>query len=181
MIQITCSAKDTTIPEVAADRQAHELSRRSTKILLPELHLREIQKKDGRILLDWRNDITTRNNFLNNNFISEVEHTKYINETINHPKRSQFILEYNQIPVGTIRGTTLSDNRIELYYHVSPLFRGKKIGQQMMELYLSERQGNFLCKVKNQNIPSIKMIEKFGFKLFKTDAEINFYGLAKIS
>lgn len=180
MIQIAFSKKDIKVSEIVANGQAHELSKSSTKNLLPKLHLREIQKKDERVLLAWRNDVTTRNNFLNNNFISEAEHTKYINETINHPQRTQFILEYNQIPVGTIRGTKLSDNKIELYYHVCPLFRGRKIGQQMMELYLSERKGNFLCKVKNQNIPSIKMIEKFGFKLFKTDAEINFYGLSKI-
>ena len=47
----------------------------------------------------------------------------------------------------------------------------------MMSLYLVERKGVFLCEVKEENIPSIKMIEKLGFKFFKTEKGVNFYKL----
>ena len=89
-----------------------------------------------------------------------------------------FILEYNEIPVGTIREDKLErGGEFELSYTISPMYRGKKIGQIMISLYLIERKGTFLCEVKEENIPSIKMIEKLGFKLFKTENRVNFYEL----
>jgi ribosomal protein S18 acetylase RimI-like enzyme len=88
-------------------------------------------------------------------------------------------LEYNRIPAGTIRETISINNEIELYYHVSPLFRNRGIGQQMMRLYLSERQGYFVCKVKTHNVSSIKLIKKFGFKLVKAKNGIGHFYLNK--
>ena len=96
---------------------------------------------------------------------------------INNPDRTQFILEYNEIPVGTIREDKLGKDEFELSYTISPVYRGKKIGQIMMSLYLIERGGSFLCKVKEENVPSVKMIEKLGFKFFKNENGVNLYKL----
>jgi hypothetical protein len=49
----------------------------------------------------------------------------------------------------------------------------------MMSLYLIEQKGTFLCEVKEVNIPSIKMIEKWGFKIFKAENGVNFYKLSQ--
>ena len=68
-------------------------------------------------------------------------------------------------------------DEFELSYTISPMYRGKKIGQIMMSLYLIERKGSFLCEVKEENVPSIKMIEKLGFKFFKNENGVNFYKL----
>ena len=143
------------------------------------LKLREITQEDWEILLEWRNDIVTRQNSFNSDLISISEHKDYINKTIINPNRTQFILEYNQNPVGTIREDKLGDDEIELSYTVSPHCRGRKIGQIMMGIYLMERSGSFLCGVKEENIPSIKMIEKLGFKFFKKEGGVNFYRLVK--
>ena len=56
-------------------------------------------------------------------------------------------------------------------------YRGKKIGQIMISLYLIGRKGSFLCEVKEENFSSIKMIENLDFKLFKTENRVNFYKL----
>jgi ribosomal protein S18 acetylase RimI-like enzyme len=71
----------------------------------------------------------------------------------------------------------LEKDELELSYTISPMYRGKKIGQIMMSLYLMERKGSFLCEVKEDNAPSIKMIEQLGFKLFNTEKRVNFYKL----
>ena len=71
----------------------------------------------------------------------------------------------------------LEKDELELSYTISPMYRGKKIGQIMMSLYLIERKGSFLCEVNEENVPSIKMIEKLGFKLFNTEKRVNFYKL----
>ena len=141
------------------------------------LNLREVTKSDWKVLLEWRNDKITRQNSFNSDLVSVSEHKEYIKNTITNPNRTLFILEYNKIPVGTIREDRLDKDEFELSYIISPMYRGKKIGQIMMSLYLIERKGSFLCKVNEENVPSIKMIEKLGFKLFNTEKRVNFYKL----
>ena len=141
--------------------------------------LREVTKSDWRVLLEWRNDKITRQNFFNSDLVSVSEHKEYIKNTITNPNRTLFILEYNEIPVGTIREDRLDKGEFELSYTISPMYRGKKIGQIMMSLYLIERKGSFLCEVNEENVPSIKMIEKLGFKLFNNEKKVNFYKLNK--
>ena len=140
-------------------------------------NLREVTKSDWRVLLEWRNDKITRQNFFNSDLVSVSEHKEYIKNTITNSNRTVFILEYNEIPVGTIREDRLEKDEFELSYTISPMYRGKKIGQIMMSLYLIERKGSFLCEVNEENVPSIKMIEKLGFKLFNTEKRVNFYKL----
>ena len=140
-------------------------------------NLREITQSDWKVLLEWRNDKNTRQNSFNSDLISVGEHKEFIKNTITNANRTQFILEYNEIPVGSIREDKLGKDEFELSYTISPMYRGKKIGQIMMSLYLIERKGSFLCEVKEENVPSIKMIEKLGFKLFNTEKRVNFYKL----
>ena len=140
-------------------------------------NLREVKKSDWKVLLEWRNDKITSQNSFNSDLVSVSEHKEYIKNTITNPNRTLFILEYNEIPVGTIREDRLEKDELELSYTISPMYRGKKIGQIMMSLYLIERKGSFLCEVNEENVPSIKMIEKLGFKLFNTEKRVNFYKL----
>jgi len=140
-------------------------------------NLREITQSDWKVLLEWRNDKITRQNSFNSELISINKHKEFIKNTITSPNRTQFILEYNEIAVGTIREDRLEKDEFELSYIISPMYRRKKIGQIMMSLYLIERKGSFLCEVKEENVPSIKMIEKLGFKLFNTEKRVNFYKL----
>ena len=65
-------------------------------------NLREVKKSDWKVLLEWRNDKITRQNFFNSDLVSVSEHKEYIKNTITNPNRTLFILEYNEIPVGRI-------------------------------------------------------------------------------
>jgi RimJ/RimL family protein N-acetyltransferase len=140
-------------------------------------NLREVTQSDWKVLLEWRNEKITRQNSFNSDLVSLSEHKEYIKNTIANPNRKLFVLEYNDIPVGTIREDRLENDELELSYTISPMYRGKKIGQIMMSLYLIDTEGSFLCEVKEENISSIKMIEKLGFKLFNKEKRVNFYKL----
>ena len=140
-------------------------------------NLREVTKSDWKVLLTWRNEAITRQNVLDSKVVSLKIHKEYVKNILTSPDRTQLILEYNEIPVGTIREDKLEKDEFELSYTIDPMYRGKKIGQMMMSLYLSERKGSFLCRVKEENLSSIKMIEKLGFKHFNTEKKINFYKL----
>ena len=140
-------------------------------------NLREVKKSDWKVLLEWRNDKITRQNSFNSDLVSVSEHKEYIKNTITSLNIKLFILEYNEIPVGTIREERLENDVLELSYTISPKYRGKKIGQLLMSTYLSGRKGSFLCRVNEENTPSIKMIEKLSFKFFNEEKGINFYKL----
>ena len=143
-------------------------------------NLREVKKSDWKILLEWRNDKITRQNSFNSELVSESEHREYIKNAIASSDRKLFILEYNGILVGTIREDRLEQDEYELSYTISPVYRGKRIGQIMINLYLIDQRGSFICEVKEENMSSIKMIEKLGFKIFKVNKGVNFYKLKKI-
>jgi len=113
-------------------------------------NLREITQSDWKVLLEWRNDKNTRQNSFNSDLISVSEHKEFIKNTITNTNRTQFILEYNEIPVGTIREDKLGKDEFELSYTISPMYRGKKIGQIMMGLYLIERSGSFCVKLRRK-------------------------------
>ena len=141
-------------------------------------NLREVVLDDWEVLLEWRNEKITRQNFFHTGSISPDKHKKWLRDSLSMEGRTIFILEYNETPVGTIR-EDIRKEEFELSFTIDPKYRGKKIGQIMMSLYLFDRKGLFLCEVKKENIPSIKMIEKFGFKLFKSEKKVNFYQLNK--
>lgn len=143
------------------------------------LFLREITQEDWEILLEWRNDDITRQNFYSTELINENEHKNYIKGILNNPNIEQFILEYNGVAVGTIRSNKTEIEDYTLSYTISPLFRGKKIGQLMLGVYLVERTGIFLCEVKETNIASVRMIEKLGFKFLNKKNGMQIYKLIK--
>jgi RimJ/RimL family protein N-acetyltransferase len=139
--------------------------------------LRIAKQNDWRVLLDWRNDQITRKNSLNKEIISIDTHRRYLNKIFANPDKNIFILDYDDKPVGTLKEDRLDRGEFELSYTISPAYRGKKISQIMMNLYLIERKGFFICQVLEDNLPSIKMIEGCGFKYKKTENKINFYTL----
>jgi RimJ/RimL family protein N-acetyltransferase len=147
--------------------------------MLESLSLRKVKSDDWKVLLEWRNDEITRKNSFNSAPISVNEHKEYLLKAISSPIKIQYIMEYEGIPVGTIREEKLISGKIELSYTIGSKFRGMKMGQMMMSLYLESRTGIFLCRVAVDNLPSIKMIEKLGYKFYKKNNGINFYELIK--
>jgi len=140
-------------------------------------NLREVTSNDWKFLLEWRNEKTTRLNSLTPDWVTVSEHKGYIKDAINSPNRRIFILEYNKIPVGTIREDRLKKDQFELSYTVSPEYRGQRFCQIMVSLYLIENKGSFLCRVNISNIASNIAIEKLGFKIFNSENYVNFYNL----
>ena len=58
--------------------------------------LRKVVKGDWKILLEWRNDKTTRKNSLHDELISIDTHKDYIKNALANPNRTLYIMEYNK-------------------------------------------------------------------------------------
>ena len=135
--------------------------------------LKRIQYSDWKILLDWRNDDNTRHQFFDSSVIDESAHKTYIKNITNNPRieeiDQQYILYVNDEPAGTIKSSKISNGE----------FRGKNLSVIMMQLFLYDMKGIFICEIKNTNLASIKMVERVGYELLTTDNNILTYKLIK--
>jgi RimJ/RimL family protein N-acetyltransferase len=143
-----------------------------------KVNLRKIIYDDWPTLLKWANDDTMRKNAFNQNKITKDEHLKYIERILSDDSKNIYILELDDIPVATIKDS-LFETFIELSYNVCPSHRGKKLSILLLTLYLYEKTGKFLCRIKNDNVPSVRMVERCGFTLDKQVDGVMYYVLQK--
>lgn len=129
------------------------------------MKLRKAAFKDWEILLDWRNDPLTRKNSFSQEIIDENSHKNWFRQTLSSSKSIIYILENKYAePVGNIRADKIKKNTYVLSWSVSPLHRKKGYGNLMLNLYLKNRYGTFIAKIKPQNVASIRMVQKNYFK-----------------
>jgi UDP-2,4-diacetamido-2,4,6-trideoxy-beta-L-altropyranose hydrolase len=130
--------------------------------------LRQATADDSEMLFNWRNDPDTRVNSLNSREISRSEHESWFARILTDPGRKIFVaMKYNE-PVGTLRVDFDADHRFaELSWTVSPRFRGKGFGKEILVAACNRFGGtNLKARIKSSNLPSIKMASACGFQLF---------------
>jgi RimJ/RimL family protein N-acetyltransferase len=128
------------------------------------MQLRKATHDDWKILLDWRNDPTTKENSFNQDKISIETHRLWFNDSLLNPQRNIYILEDNLTPVGSIRSDNILHNQYLLSWSIAPNQRGKGYGNKILEIYLQDKTGKFIAEIKPENIASIKMVQKNGFE-----------------
>ena len=131
---------------------------------------KNIEKKDWDLLLDWRNDPSTKMMSIVNKKISKTEHYNFLKSIISNKYINQFIFVHNNYYVGTIKADNSKKNFTKLSYTINPNFRRKGYGSLMMSMFLFDKKGVFLCEIKELNIGSIRMCESNHFK-FKSKKE----------
>ena len=125
-------------------------------------NLRRIKISDWELLLDWRNDDNTRHWFFDESVVDKESHIKYIKNVVNSDYIEQYILFVNEQPAGTIK-SIYDEGIYTLSYLIDNKFRKKGLSIIMMQLFLYDKQGVFVCKIKKANISSIKMVERVGY------------------
>ena len=130
-----------------------------------KFEFKNIEKKDWDILLEWRNDFFTKEMSFNSNRVTKDEHYEYLEKNQSNDNINQYVFIYNDLYVGTMKTDNSKKQSTTLSYTINPKFRKKGYGKLMIYLFLFERKGVFLCKVKKTNFASIKMCEWNNFKL----------------
>jgi len=125
--------------------------------------------EDLELLFTWRNDPVTRMSSINSQEVLLEEHTEWLQNSLNNLNREIYIFEDKNIPVGTIRIDTRKDNIYVLSWTISPEFRGRGYGTEMLDKFLDGKSGKFLAEILEENISSIRMVEKNGFRLLSSD------------
>jgi RimJ/RimL family protein N-acetyltransferase len=140
-----------------------------------EFIIRKIDTEDWDDLLIWRNDELTRKMFINGGIVNKEDHYSYMDKMSKNKNREQFIFIHDNKKIGTIRIDKLNDEFVEFSYTINPKYRGNGYGSLMMKLFLFGKVGKYRCEIKPENIGSIRMAEKNGFKFRNKSGEILIY------
>ena len=144
-----------------------------------EYIFKKVGKEHIDLLLDWRNDELTRRMAIDQKKVSNDEHKAYIKNLDEASNIKQFIFFHDGRPVGTIRENIKLNDEKRLSYTINPKFRKKGYGKLMMSLFLFDRPGKFVCKIKTDNIGSIKVCISNNYSLMKSENGFNYYLLQK--
>ncbi len=142
------------------------------------MQLIEAKKSDWKILLEWRNDITTRENSISSDIISEEEHRNWFLNSLNNSNRKIYIVVEKDNLIGTTRADKVNGTTI-ISWTVAPNARGKGYGKLMVGLLVKSLYGKILAIVKENNIPSKEIAKYAGLSLNKKERKLLYYTLDK--
>lgn len=129
---------------------------------------------NAQLLFDWANDNAVRRNSLSTRDILWEEHLKWFNSKLQSQSKI-YLLFNDKIPVGQIRFDFINEFWV-IDYSIDEKYRGKGFGKIILELAMKKfKKGDVLkANVKNENISSLKVFQKFGFeKMVDTDFNIS--------
>lgn len=142
------------------------------------LRMRPAQLKDAKLLFQWANDPTVRQNALNQKEILWKEHLKWFEKKLNSEHSNIYIYSLNDAPVGQVRLDKVRD-RWEIDYSVQNSYRGMGLGKLMLKKVLELKQYRPLhAIVKPENISSSKTFEQLNFDLQAKKNELLVYSFS---
>lgn len=131
-----------------------------------ELNLREATLEDARLLLDWRNEPLSRKNSIQTEEIQLSGHLEWLQRTLKDRRVKIFIVMLAGNAVGDLR-FEYSQGCVEFSWSVDHRYRGRGLGTRILEKAI-ETAGPGIekkCRIKSDNIPSIKNALSAGFRL----------------
>ena len=105
------------------------------------LRIRKATPADGKMLFEWRNDEETRRASGTTAPLEWDAHVKWFEKVLSGGFRGRmlYIVETQmEDPVGTVRSDVRDDGFTEVSYTVSPKWRGKGMGKQMVIQFAQE-------------------------------------------
>src|SRR5215472_2736410 len=133
------------------------------------LVLRGATMDDAELLFHWRNDPTTRENFINGTAVGYEAHIGWLSETLGRADRLLLIAEINSTPIGTIRFD--GDTEREISYTIAPEERSNGFGKAMVAQAIMEKDNAFplIAKIKKGNSASVRIMTHCGFSFVKEE------------
>lgn len=139
---------------------------------MKDIVLREASSADAELLYLWINDSDVRCNSFDGHHITWDEHIKWYNKKLQDKNCVIYValtfIDGEMIPVGQIR-LDIENKTAKISYSIAKEFRNQGLGTSMVqkiELYCMQKYNivSIYAYVKNNNIASIKVFEKCGFK-----------------
>jgi RimJ/RimL family protein N-acetyltransferase len=139
-----------------------------------QLRLRPASLDDAELLLEWRNDLSTREASHNTAPICIDEHIEWLKRILANENRHLYVAEIDGAPVGTVRAD-YENPGYELSWTVSPSMRGHGVGKDMVRLLAKTISDSIRAEVKAGNIASIRIAEAAGMVFEREESGILHY------
>ena len=131
--------------------------------------MRDATINDDMLTFNWLNNSYIRKYSFNKSKVSFSDHYQWFEEKIYSRDTEYYILEINNIPIGSIRFDEILTNNAKINYLIDPLYSGKGYGKHILEHGIIKLKKscpdvkNVYGVVFEQNIASIKIFNKLGF------------------
>ena len=132
------------------------------------MNIRQASMNDAEIVLEWRNDETTRNNSFSKDVIDFETHKKWFRSKLEDESCFMYILEDASVKAGQIRIDKVNDVG-EISYTIAPTKRGQGYGKKiisMLEDVIPTEIKVLMGLVEEQNVPSKKCFIANGYAEF---------------
>ncbi len=130
-----------------------------------ELFVRKATIEDAQQYFEWANDVAVRNNSFNKDQITWENHLKWFKNKLLSTDTYLFIFYHENVPVGQVR-LDLKDDFWYIDYSIDKEYRGKGMGTAMIKTIINKfPSNNIKAQVKKDNVGSLKVFEKTGFKI----------------
>lgn len=145
------------------------------------MELRKAVYEDWPLLLNWRNDYTTRMNCQDPDLVEDEKHKKWLQSKLAEPGFEIYIALRDEIAIGTIRSEQGGDNGLsKISWTIGPEYRNKGLGLEMVRLYLSKLNKEIRIEVKKEDIYSQKIADHLNFVYNKEqDGILHYFKIIK--
>lgn len=146
--------------------------------------LRYATLEDSGDLRTWRNDYETVKQSINNKPVTETEHEKWMEKSINNKHYTllfiaEAVINKKPVKVGTVRLDKINYTIWDMSFTVNPMYRKRGVAGLMIKQLLRFAQDNNIvgitCQAKIDNIASNKIITDNGFFSVSNDIIYNYY------
>ena len=131
---------------------------------------------DALLIMEWRNDETTRLMSINSNLKHwDTFKDEYYNNYLNNPA---YFVTYNNIKIAFVSFIPVNNDifNYKIGINLSPEYRGKNLSKYVLLTALKNiESGIILAEIKQLNFKSIKLFESCGFTYYESDGELNKY------
>ena len=141
-----------------------------------KIDIRAADRSDCKDVYAWRFDIVSRTMSFNSNIPSYEEHFQWFNSSLNNTDRKMYIGEIASTKIGVCRFDHDSKSEVvEVSININPKCRGRGYGKRLLTSSIRAFQevykGEFLAKIKPENLASLKIFKSVGFQeiSFKQD------------
>lgn len=117
---------------------------------------------DARMLLDWRNDASTRAASIQPDPVAWEDHVVWLERVLADPTR-RLSVAVEDVPVGVVRYDGLDSDRPELSWTVAPDQRGRGVGKRMLMAAVGERP--LMARIRGDNLGSQAIARAAGFTM----------------
>lgn len=129
---------------------------------------REATQSDAQMLLDWRNDETTRRVSRDSGEIDWQTHVTWLKNVIESTDRQLYVIEDSESEaIGTVRWDQLLANEWEVSITVSPSHRGRGMAAQVLaageQVLRASKSVSAIATIHEDNVPSRKLFARAGY------------------